>query len=213
MRVSLKKGTFESAPLSEIHFFITSKIYNMKQLLVSTCALLLFLLTTKTFAQEKVKMKENKTKMKDKGMGMNNMEYPYTAMYSSNFKIGDPANAKMILDLWKDWDDNAFERHNYMADTLVMFFPDGSMLRGKDSCLAGAKKFRSSLSGVTSVLNAWIPLKSVDRNEDWVALWGIETDTWPDGKTEKKEIQEIWQINKNGKIVFMKQFSSKPAMQ
>ncbi len=157
-------------------------------------------------------MKENKTKMKDK-MSMDNMSYPYTANYSSDFKIGNPAHSKMILDLWKDWDDNALDRHDFMADTLVMFFPDGSVMHGKDSCMAGAKRFRSSMSTATSTLDAWIPLKCVDRNEDWVALWGTETDTYPDGKTQKRDVQEIWRINKDGKINFMKQFASVPAAQ
>jgi hypothetical protein len=51
----------------------------------------------------------------------------------------------------------------------------------------------------------------MDRNENWVALWGTETDTYPDGKTSKREVQEIWRINKDGKVDFMKQFSSMPA--
>jgi hypothetical protein len=51
----------------------------------------------------------------------------------------------------------------------------------------------------------------VDRNENWVALWGTETDTSPDGKTQKTDLQEIWRINKDGKVDFMKQFASKPA--
>jgi hypothetical protein len=189
----------------------------MKRLLITICALLLVFLSKENFAQEKVKARENKTKMKDgdakmkmKNTDMDNTTYPYKANYSSNFKIGNPAQAKMILELWKDWDDNAFDRHDYMADTVVMFFPDGSMIKGKDSSLAGAMRYRGSMSSATSKLDAWIPLKSVDRNQNWVAVWGSETDTWPDGKTETREIHEIWRFNKDGKVDFMKQFGSKP---
>lgn len=189
----------------------------MKRLLITICALLLVFLSKENFAQEKVKAKENKTKMKDgdakmkmKNTNMDNTTYPYKANYSSNFKIGNPAQAKMILELWKDWDDNAFDRHDYMADTVVMFFPDGSMIKGKDSSLTGAMRYRGSMSSATSTLDAWIPLKSVDRNQNWVAVWGSETDTWPDGKTETREIHEIWRFNKDGKVDFMKQFGSKP---
>ena len=187
----------------------------MKQLLIPVFTLLMVFLCTGTFAQEKVKSKDDKTKMKDddgkmKAKGMDNMIYPYKAGYSSEFKMGNPANAKMILELWKDWDDNAFDRHNYMADTLVMYLPDGNVIKGKDSCLAGAKRYRGSMSSATSSLDAWIPLKSVDRNENWVAVWGTETDTYADGKTEKRELHEIWRINKDGKVDFMKQYFSKP---
>jgi hypothetical protein len=89
-----------------------------------------------------------------------------------------------------------------------MFFPDGSMVKGKDSALAGAKRYRGSMKSASSSVDAWMSLKSNDRNENWVAIWGTETDTWPDGKTEKRDIQEIWQINKDGKVNFMKQFTS-----
>ncbi len=167
----------------------------MKKLVISICILFLFIVSSNSFAQK------------------TNMTYPYTAEYSSNFAIGNPAHSKMILELWKDWDDNAFDRHNYMADTVVMFFPDGSMVKGKDSTMAAAKQYRGSMKSAVSKIQAFIPLKSIDRNEDWVAVWGNETDTYADGKTETKELQEIWRINKDGKVVFMKQFSSMPAKQ
>lgn len=181
----------------------------MKRLLVTLCALALVLLVTESVAQQKQKTKPEKVSMKEKGM--NNRSYPYTAGYSSDFIIGNPANSKMILELWKDFDDNTFDRHDYFADTAVMFLPDGSMIRGKDSILAGAKRVRGAMSSSTSTLDAWVPLKSVDRNENWVALWGTETDTAPDGTTNKTDLQEIWRINKDGKVDFMKQFASKPA--
>lgn len=191
----------------------------MKRLLISICVLSLVLVCKQSVAQQKVKMKEDKWKMKDdkgkmkdKGMQMDNISYPYTANYSSNFRIGDPENAKMILELWKDYDDNTFGNHDYLADTAVMFFADGTMARGKDSLLMGVKQYRGSLSNVTSTLDAWIPLRSVDRNENWVALWGTETHTTADGKVEKKDLQEIWRINKDGKVDFMKQFAAVPAM-
>jgi len=189
----------------------------MKRLLFTvTTFLFMVFLCKENFAQEKVKAKDDKIKVKDDNMkmkakGMDNMAYPYTANYSSNFRIGNPAHAKMILDLWKDWDDNAFDRHNYFADTIVMYLPGGNVIRGKDSCMASAKSYRGSMSSATSSIDAWMPLKSIDRNEDWVAVWGTEIDVFPDGKTEKKDYQEIWRINKAGKVDFMKQFTAVPA--
>ncbi|HXS58882.1 MAG TPA: hypothetical protein VN726_22315 [Hanamia sp.] len=180
----------------------------MKRLLVTLCALALVFVCKESVAQ-KQKMKAEKVSMKEKGM--DNISYPYTAMYSSDFKIGNPGDAKLVLDLWKDYDDNAFDRHDLFADTAVMFLADGTVIRGKDSIVAGAKQFRGALSSSMSTLDAWVPLKSVDKNENWVALWGTETDAWPDGKTAKRDIHEIWRINKDGKVDFMKQFQSKPA--
>jgi hypothetical protein len=190
----------------------------MKRLLISISTLLLVFLCKENFAQEKVKVKDDKTKMKDNGAkvklkNMENMSYPYTADYSSNFVIGNPANSKVILELWKDWDDNAFDRHNYFADTVVMYLSDGTVIKGKDSTLAGAKRFRGSMSTATSNVHAWIPLKSVDKNEDWVAVWGTETDTYADGKTAIRDLHEIWRFNKDGKVDLMRQFSSTTAPQ
>ncbi len=161
----------------------------MKGLLLSVCILLLVFACKTNYAQQK-------------------MDYPYKANYSSDFKMGDAKNAKMILELWKDWDDNALGRHDFISDTVMMFFPDGSVVKGKDSALAAAKRYRGSMSSATSSVDAFMPLKSIDRDENWVAIWGTETDTFPDGKTEKRDLHEIWRINKDGKIDFMKQFAS-----
>jgi hypothetical protein len=158
---------------------------------------------------DKMKMKDGDMKVKVKGEDGMNMAYPYTATYSSNFIMGNPAHSKMILDLWKDWDDNAFDRHDYWADTVVMYTPDGTVLKGKSGVVEGGKKFRGGLKSVTSTVDAWMPLKSTDRNEDWVAIWGTETDTWPDGKVDTYNVHEVWRINKDGKIDLMRQFTSK----
>ena len=191
----------------------------MKRLFISICVLSLVLVCKESVAQQKVKMKEDKVKMKDdktkmkaKGMEMANTSYPYTAGYSSNFRIGDPVNSKMILELWKDFDDNTFDNHDYIADTAVMFFADGTMAKGKDSLLMGVKQYRGSLSNVSSTVDAWVPLRSVDRNENWVAIWGTGTSTDANGKVNKKDLHEIWRINKDGKVDFMKQFDAVPTM-
>ena len=211
----------------------------MKRIVILSCMLLFMITANQVIAQEKIKEKDDKTKVKDKDTnykekdkdgkvkikddngkmkiktdGMNStMSYPYTAGYSSNFVMGNPAHAKMVLDLWKDWDDNAFDRHDYMADTLIMYLPDGSVVKGKAANLEGAKKYRGGMTSAKSTIDAWIPLRSVDRKEDWVAIWGTETDTWPDGKVETRNIQEVWRINRDGKVDLMRQFTGAVAKQ
>jgi hypothetical protein len=167
--------------------------------------------TTKT-KDENVKVKEsgNKLKVKDKtGMGLETL--PYTAMYSSNFRIGNPTYSSMVLNLWKDWDDNMLDRHvNWFADTLQYLSSTGNVTKGQTNVLDLVKKSRNSFTASKTTLDAWIPLKSVDKNEDWVALWGQETDTYPDGHTDVYDLHEIWRINKDGKIDMIKQYTSKP---
>ncbi len=67
------------------------------------------------------------------------------------------------------------------------------------------------MTSAKSTIHAQVPLKSTDKNEDWVAIWGTETDTWADGKVETRDLHEIWQINKDGKVAVMRQFSAKPS--
>jgi hypothetical protein len=157
-------------------------------------------------AQEKTKKDKTKTtasKMDDSAM-------PYKATYSSKFVMGDPANGKLVLDMWKDFDDNAFERHADMfADTAMIFLSDGQVVKGRDSMMAGVKQYRNSLASVKSDVHAYMSLKSVDHNENWVAIWGTEHDTWKDGKTSSVELHEIWRLNKDGKIDMIRQFSRK----
>ncbi len=157
---------------------------------------------------EKTKIKDDDSKMKMKNDNGMMMDYPYKAGYSSNFAMGNPAHAKLVLDVWKDWDDNMLDRHNFMADTIVWYLPDGSVTKGKEANLMAGKKLRSGLTSSVSTIDAFMPLRSVDMKEDWVAVWGTETDTWPDGKVDKKQIHEIWRINKDGKVDWVRQYTS-----
>jgi hypothetical protein len=138
-----------------------------------------------------------------------NNALPYQATYSSNFKIGNQKYAAMVLDLWKDWDDNNFDRHQYMADTVTMYLPDGSVTKGLAANLAGAKKYRGSLKSAKSIVYAWVPLVSVDKNEDAICVWGEEEDVMADGTVDKKTLHEVWFFNKDGKVASMRQWSAK----
>ena len=141
--------------------------------------------------------------------GYAQQDLPYKATYSSDFKMGNPAYSKIILDLWKDWDDNTFDKHDYFSDTVVMYLPDSSVVKGKAENLAGAKKYRGGMKSAKSVIHAWVPLHSNNTNQDIVCIWGTETDTWPDGRVETRDLHEVWWFNKAGKVSAMRQFNAK----
>lgn len=148
-----------------------------------------------------------KAKEKDKMKADQTMSY--TATYSSEFQIGDPKYAQIILKLWKDWDNNALDQSAAMfADTVAMYNADGTMLKGKEQNLAEAKKYRGQFTTVKSTIHAFVSLRSTDRNENWVAIWGTEEDTGKDGKITSKELHEVWKFNKDGKIDVMRQFQA-----
>ena len=133
--------------------------------------------------------------------------YPYEIGYSSQFDIGNTQHSKIILDLWKDFDAGDVSVHkDYMADSVEMIFTDGSRMHAtRDSIIASTNGYRSQFSSVKSTVDAVVPLRSTDKNEDWVTVWGKEIHT-RNGKTDSVDLHEVWRFNKNGKVDFMMQY-------
>lgn len=170
----------------------------------SSCLMLLAGIMFLTAAQAQTE------KTKDKVKAQADQATPYTATYSSKFEIGNPEYTKLIMSVWKDWDANTLDNSaKLFADTMVMYSPDGTMTKGKELNLAEAKKYRGQFTTVKSTIHAIISLKSTDRNEDWVAVWGMEEDTSKDGKKTNVALHEVWKFNKDGKIDVMRQYSAK----
>jgi hypothetical protein len=142
-------------------------------------------------------------------------DLPYTANYSSNFSMGKTDNAKMILQLYKDFEKADWSKDSWFDDTLFVILPDGNTLRGKEAALAEFKKEREGLNSAEFMFDAIIPLMSVDRDENWVALWGSLKGTAKEagGSPLLNDFQSIWRINKAGKVDFIRFFNAKPPMQ
>lgn len=189
----------------------------MKQLFFAVMAL--FAVHLATQAQEtadkqtKVKDKPNKVKIKGEGVGMGTQNYPYPVTYSSNFTMGNPAQAKMVLDLMKGYENNDFSAEAMFADTVTVITPDGTVTKGKDKMLAMFKQQRAAQSDVKFTITAVVPLRSIDKNQDWVAIWGTQNYT-ANGTKMATDFQDIWGLNKDGKVVYMQIFEGKsPPMQ
>src|SRR6476469_1179238 len=105
--------------------------------------------------QTKVKDKPNKVKVKGEGVGMNMpANYPYTATYSSNFAMGSPAQAKIVLDLIQGYEKNDFSGENMFADTVTVVTPDGTVTKGKDKMLAMFKQQRATQTDLKFTITA-----------------------------------------------------------
>lgn len=141
---------------------------------------------------------------------VDNSTMPYTAVYSSNFEMGDPAKSRLVLEMWKDFDDNALDRHaDILADTAKIFLSDGQVLTGKDNMMSGIKMYRNSMTTLSTDIHAYMSFKSIDKNHDWVAVWGTENMTMKDGLKNSSNLHEIWRFNKDGKVDEIRQYSSK----
>lgn len=140
------------------------------------------------------------------------LTYPFTPDYSSDFEIGDAKNAQTLLELYRNWDNNTLDNSkSSFAEIDTMYFSDGTMFAGsRDSLFAIANKMRGQMGSVVDSIHAWVPLRSKDKNEDWVLIWTREISTDAKGKKTAKEIHEAWRFDKNGKINLMYQYEQRP---
>jgi len=135
----------------------------------------------------------------------------YEAEYSSKFSLADETYSAIVLDLWKDFEESNFERNVvYFAEDLVIEFADGQVFTGRDLIIKSAQEHRKSLKDYKPTLLSFISLRSDDRDENWVAVWGEDSFTDDKGETVKTGIHEIWRFNNEGKIDFMKQYTVEP---
>ena len=139
----------------------------------------------------------------------NNETYLYTATYSSKFEIGESKHSQTILKMWKAWDNGDLNSVKDMfADSVVVRLGNGLVDIGpRDSIVAHAMQFRNTLDSVSSKVIAFLPLRSTDKDENWVGVWGTEVSKDKSGRIDSVHMHEIWRIDKNGKINFMEQYN------
>ena len=171
----------------------------MRKILISALAIILFSCN----AEEK-----KESEKKESTVSSDNASLPYAVNYSSKFEMGDAKNVEAVMYAWKAWDDgNLQAARKYFADSMHFYIRDGSRMEGlTDSTLPGGQKFRDMFTNVKSTVHAVFPVKSTDKNENWVCIWGIEVSTDKQGKTDSVELQETWRFNKDGKIDLMYQY-------
>jgi hypothetical protein len=140
------------------------------------------------------------------------VKYPYEILNSSKFEMADPKYGQMVLELWKDWDNaNLLNHKDYFGDSVEMNFADGSSMHAeRDSVLAAAQGFRNSFAKAESRVFSITALRSLDKDENWGLVWGMEIDTDRKGKVDSFYLQEAWRFNKAGKTDLMYQYKQKP---
>ncbi|HEV2479438.1 MAG TPA: hypothetical protein VGS79_07230 [Puia sp.] len=142
---------------------------------------------------------------------MRPIQSPYPILYSSSFAMDDPKNAETILALWKAYDaGNLSSVKDLLADTVDVYLAGGMHMRSsRDSTISGIQGFRNTMSAVTDQVNAVMAVKSTDKNEHWVLVWGMEKDTHKNGKVDSVQLQETWRFDGNGKANLLYQFAEK----
>lgn len=144
---------------------------------------------------------------------MRPIQSPYPIMYSSSFAMDNPRNAETVLAFWKAYDNgNISASRDAFADTFDVHLSGGLTMRSsRDSTVSAVQAFRNSLSSAVDEVNAIMAVKSTDKNEHWVLIWGMEKDTHKNGKIDSVYLQETWRFNTAGKADLMYQFAQQPA--
>ena len=132
------------------------------------------------------------------------IDYGYEAIYSSSWKIGNPENSKIILDLQKAAVANDFEKAiSFIHPDIVINNADGTSIKGIDNF---KEAFESYLKAFKFKITpaGWISVDTSDGDE-WVVLWADEEITAPDGSIDSHYAHEGFKI-KDGKIITVNQY-------
>jgi len=141
-------------------------------------------------------------------VAVQNINSPYAIGYSAKFVMGNPKYAENVLALWKDYDNGNLSAHkDFFADSVQCMLADGAMMHTtRDNMIAGVQKHRDMFSSAVDRVDAVMAVKSTDKNEDWVLVWGTEIETHKNGKVDSVDLQETWRINKDGKADMLLQY-------
>ena len=135
-------------------------------------------------------------------------ELPFTPNYSSKIQIGNAEHVKIVLNFWKDWDNNTMDKSNQnFDDSIMVLLSSGRFIQGKSNVISTRSVTRDAIQSVRSTVDVWVPLHITDKNEWLVALWGSQNIIRKDGSKVTQLINEIWRINKDGKVNMIRQYT------
>jgi hypothetical protein len=138
--------------------------------------------------------------------------FPYPIIYASEFKIGSIAHAMIVLELWKDFDNNTLDKGTEVfAEQVRMDFADGTSFSGnREDFMTIMKQQRKTFSSFKSSIDAIVSLQPEGKDESWGNVWGSQTGVTTAGVTSTVLINENWMFNSNGKVSYIRQFSAVP---
>jgi hypothetical protein len=192
-----------------LHPFLPKKLKSKQTImtkLIVTAAAACFILACNN---DTAKSKDDKMEAKVEA-ATTTVDYPYKADYTTDFKVGDANNSKLVLDFFKLWETGNIDAMKPMlTDSVWIEFSDGSKVNATaDSVLKMAKQYRSSLSKVEIKLDTWMPIHANDKNDDWVLVWEKDYNTDLKGKVDSMRVHSYWQV-KNNKISGWSEFNQK----
>lgn len=137
--------------------------------------------------------------------------YGLTPSYSASFVMDSAKNTETVLALWNEWKTGDLSQSRaHFADSVALFLADGTSMSGPtDTILKDMQNYRSSFKSMGVIVDAIFSTRSTDKDENWVAVWGVEMPTDSKGKTDTISLVETWRFNKAGKVDMMFQATRK----
>jgi len=129
----------------------------------------------------------------------------------ANWKIGDPANTKMILDLYHAWDANdANSVAGFFADSATLDMPTALRVAvNKSTVYEKFGKARKQYTNTSHKIISAISLHNDDMNEDWVQILAYNKWTYQDGARDSMLYFDNWRL-KNGKVDYLNTLEQTP---
>ena len=129
----------------------------------------------------------------------------------SHWKLGDPANTKLILDMYKAWDaKDANAVAGFFADSANMDMPDGRRLMlNKGNVYEKFAKARNQYTNTSNKIVAALALHNDDLNEDWVQIMTYNKWEYKGGEKDSMLYFDNWRLQ-NSKISYLNSLQQKP---
>lgn len=133
-----------------------------------------------------------------------------------NWTIGDPANTKMVLDMYHAWDSNdAAAVAGFFADSAVLDMPNTPRrVFNKENVYEKFGRARKQYTNTSHQILSAISLHNDDNNDDWVQILAYNKWTYQDGGRDSMLYYDNWRL-KNGKIdylITLEQAPSRPML-
>ena len=137
-------------------------------------------------------------------------DLPYKMQYT-NWEMGDPKNLKMVLDMYKNWEDNKLDAvASSFGDSATFEMAAGvRMMTTRQSLMDSLKSWRGQTDKLSSDIITGLSMHSPEKNEDWVLIWAMNHSTDKTGKVDSVFSNDNWQV-KNGKLVYLTSLEQKP---
>jgi hypothetical protein len=138
------------------------------------------------------------------------VNYAYKADYSPDFSMGSTNHSKMVLDLYKMWEDGKIDdMRPLLADSVFIEIYDGMKFNNTvDSFINFAKQARAMYKSTRPVFDTWMPVHHNESGEDYVLVWNRDYTISSDDKTDSSRVHAYFQV-KNNKVRGWSEFQQK----